>query len=117
MANRTKAVTRDGYTATQMQNYCINKIQNDLGGIAWRSNTGTAYRGKRLLRFGKVGSGDVIGFLPGGARFVSIEIKTVNDRPTDEQTEFLLRVREAGGIAFIAESIADVDAGLDAAEH
>ena len=117
MANRTKAVTRDGYTATQLQQYAINKIQNDMGGIAWRNNAGALGIGKRFVRFGRVGSGDVIGFLPHGARFVSIEIKTVNDRPTDEQTEFLLRVREAGGIAFIAESIADVDAGLDAAER
>jgi hypothetical protein len=113
MAHKPKATTRDGYTATQMQNFCINKIQNDLGGVAWRSNTGALSIGKRFVRFGRVGSGDVIGFIPPNARFISIEIKTQNDDTSAEQEEFLLRVREAGGIAFIAESIADIDAGLD----
>ena len=113
MPNRPKATTHDGYTATQLQNYCINKIQNDLGGVAWRNNVGKLRVANRFVPFGKVGSGDVIGFLPPHGRFVSIEIKTRNDRMTDEQTEFLFRVRELGGLAFIVESIADVDGGLE----
>ena len=110
--SKSKAVTTDGYTATQMQNLCINKIVA-LGGVAWRNNSGALKIGKRLVRFGKVGSGDVIGFIPPNARFVSIETKTENDDPSAEQLEFMYRVRAAGGIAFIAESIRDVDEGLE----
>ena len=113
MSKRNKATTKDGYTATQMQTYCINRIQNDLGGVAWRNNSGALGIGSRFVRFGKVGSGDVIGLLPPNGRFVNIEVKTTNDDPSAEQIEFMLRVREAGGVAFIAESIADVDAGLE----
>ena len=109
MAKR-KAVTIDGYTATQMQNLTINLIY-EIGGRAWRNNTGAAYRNQRLIKYGEVGSGDVIGFLPDGL-FISVEIKTLNDSTSAEQIEFIEQVRAVGGVAFIAAQIKDVDDAL-----
>lgn len=107
---KRKAVTLDGYTATQMQNLTINLIR-DIGGRAWRNNTGGGFRNGRLIKYGEVGSGDVIGFLPDGL-FISVEIKTLNDSTSAEQIEFIEQVRAVGGVAFIAAQIRDVDDAL-----
>src|SRR4030067_158469 len=108
--HRTRAITSDGYTATQMQNLTINLIR-DIGGRAWRNNTGGGFRNGRLIKYGEVGSGDVIGFLPDGL-FISVEIKTLNDSTSAEQIEFIEQVRAVGGVAFIAAQIKDVDDAL-----
>jgi len=41
----------------------------------WPNNTGTAYRGKALLKFGLKGSPDIIGMTRAGI-FIGIEVKT-----------------------------------------
>lgn len=54
---------------------------------------------------------DVLGILPGG-RFLGIEVKRPGNYPTPHQAAFLMRIREAGGIAFIAHSVLDVEKNL-----
>ena len=49
-------------------------------------------------------SGDLLG------RFFAIEVKSATGKPTPEQTAFLQAVVKAGGLAFVARSIADVQA-------
>jgi len=44
------------------------------------------------------------------ARALCIEVKSWDGKPTPEQTAFLASVVKAGGIAFIARSVADVQA-------
>ena len=94
----------------------------------WRNETAGAWAGKsvkvdaqgyRMLAPGSSfiyaglckGSADLIGVGLGG-RFIAIEIKAKGDRVSDIQTRFLQTVRDLGGIAFIAESVADVDREL-----
>lgn len=89
-----------------------------LRGIpCWRMNTGamlSEYRGKRrLIRFGAVGMSDIIGIIPRVGRFLAIEAKLPGKKPTPEQTAFLQAVIKAGGFAFVAHSVEDVqDHGL-----
>ncbi len=46
-------------------------------------------------------------------RFFAIEVKSAEGKPTPEQTAFLAAVVRAGGIAFLARSVKDVqDHGL-----
>jgi len=45
-------------------------------------------------------------------RFGAIEVKTPKKYPTKEQREFLEDVKRAGGFAFVARSIEDVQRGL-----
>lgn len=81
--------------------------------FAWRNNTGgrpwTDNRGSnRLFRFGKVGSGDIFLIARPTGRFVSIEVKRRGAKATPEQEDFIRRVEEAGGMAFVAYSLEDV---------
>ncbi|MCX7841236.1 MAG: VRR-NUC domain-containing protein, partial [Anaerolineae bacterium] len=68
--------------------------------------------GRRFVRFGRNGSGDVLGVLPPNGQFISVEIKTVNDRLTDKQIEWMKRVRALGGIAIVAECVSDIESVL-----
>jgi hypothetical protein len=58
------------------------------------------------------GVADILGVLPGG-RFLAIEVKRPGNNPTDSQAQFLSRVASAGGLAFVATSVGDVEANLD----
>lgn len=41
-------------------------------------------------------------------RFIGIEVKTETGRVSPEQEEFIRRINEAGGLAFVARSLDDV---------
>jgi hypothetical protein len=65
----------------------------------------------RWYRFGKVGSSDILGILPGG-KFIAVETKAPDGRLIPEQKQFLAGIREQGGMAVIARSWTDVDQAL-----
>jgi len=104
---------------------------------AFRQNTGIGWQGEierigprdiiirnaRPVHFGLIkGSSDLIGWrsikitpeMVGHkiAVFSAIECKTKTGRTTEEQQNFINRVRGAGGIAFVAREAADVAANL-----
>lgn len=64
----------------------------------WRQNN-LAVKGRKFI--GRLGVADVIGFTRAGL-FVACEVKTINDRLSDDQIKFLNEVKDAGGFAFIA---------------
>jgi hypothetical protein len=83
----------------------------------WRNNTG-AIKGQtgRLVRFGLCkGSSDIIGITPITITadmigktigvFTAIEVKTPKGKPTDEQINFIQRVKDLGGFAGVARSV------------
>lgn len=85
------------------------------GVFAWRQNQGAmkgTYSGtgkKWFLRFaGAKGISDVIGVLEPEGRFLAIEAKVKPNKPTDDQTAFLERVRECGGVGILAYDLDDV---------
>jgi hypothetical protein len=84
-----------------------------LGHRVFRNNVGFAHTSTGSpLHFGlAVGSADLIGLTSKG-RFLSIEVKTVKGRVTDEQLAWQAMIISLGGIAIIARSVADVDALL-----
>lgn len=91
---------------------CIMNYLLINGVFCWRNNTGaTTYQNsqgrKRMVRYGKVGSADILGLLKDG-RFLAIEVKRPKGKLTKHQEIFLDRVIESNGIAFVATSIDDV---------
>lgn len=54
------------------------------------------------------GTSDVLGILADG-RFLAIEVKSKKGRLTEEQKEFINRINERGGLAFVARSVEDVE--------
>ncbi|MDR0759924.1 MAG: VRR-NUC domain-containing protein [Treponema sp.] len=91
---------------------CLEYL-NLKGIFAWRNQTGAlaSSDGKRFIRFGKVGSADIIGILPGG-RFIAVECKAPNGRLSDYQLAFLTDVEHMGGVAVIARSSEDIEKAL-----
>jgi len=81
----------------------------------WRNNTGAitipnknvAYK-SRFIRFGKVGSADILGILWNG-RMLAIEVKAGKNKTTKRQQAFIDNINTAGGLGFVARSIDDVD--------
>ena len=92
---------------------------------AWRINTGAVKIERRFLRFGAVGMSDIIGILLTPValvglmhaevrcgRFLAIEVKSAKGTVTPAQQGFLDQVNAAGGRAFMARSVADVQREL-----
>ena len=84
------------------------------GFFAWNNPSGAVrIAPDRWLHFGKKGSADILGCLPGG-RFLAVEVKAHDGRLTPEQSEFLEKVRGLGGVAIVARSFRELDKALRA---
>lgn len=86
-----------------------------LGCWRIRINSGAMsgnHKGKRwFMRFNdQPGCPDVIACLEG--RFIAIEIKRPGGKLTEKQASALEAIRRAGGLAFVATGIRDVEAVL-----
>ena len=67
---------------------------------AWRNNVGM----KGGYSYGKKGSADITGILPGGRR-LEIECKAGKGRLSPEQVDFLAMITEQGGFARCVYSV------------
>lgn len=72
--------------------------------LTWRGHTvwinnNLAVKGRKFI--GRRGVSDIIGISKDG-RWVVAEVKTINDRLSDDQVQFLNDVKNAGGWAYIA---------------
>ena len=97
------------------------ELATTLGIPMWRQNTGTLrleHKGKtRLFRAGSKGAADIIGMLPGSARFLACEMKVPGRKPTDDQVAYLTRVNELGGAAWWCDNLADFRWALEHAQR
>ena len=77
--------------------------------VAWceRMNSGAVRIGGRFVRFGWPGCPDVLGQLKDG-RLLGVEVKGPAGRLRPEQTVFIGRIRDAGGVAFVARDLRDL---------
>lgn len=75
-------------------------------GHFWRSNTG-AVKTERggFLRFGEVGSPDILGILAPAGRLVAIEVKTAKGKTSTAQEAWLNEARALGAVAGVCRSI------------
>lgn len=89
---------------------CLQYLQI-LGCFVWRNNTGgyNPYSdSSRVVRYGKVGSGDLIGVTPSG-RFITVECKAGNNKQSDYQIDFQRRVEASNGVYILAYSVDDIE--------
>ncbi|MCK4625047.1 MAG: VRR-NUC domain-containing protein [Phycisphaerae bacterium] len=80
----------------------------DMDVYCWRNNSGAAGTGGKFVRFGLKGSADILGVLDPSGRFLAIECKAKGKTTTPHQDAFLVRIRQAGGIAGAVWSLADI---------
>ena len=82
---------------------CLSLL-NFLGINAWRNNTGAVKTKTGFVRYGKVGSSDIIGILPDG-RFLAVECKRPSgEKVTTLQQEFIDMINHNGGVGLIVRS-------------
>lgn len=95
---------RAGQKENIVLSQCLKYLEL-IGVYCWRNNTG-AYKMKGYyVRFGKVGSGDILGILPDG-RFLSVECKRESGGVVSpEQKEFMHNIKKNGGLALIVNSL------------
>lgn len=78
---------------------------------AWRNNVGCSKSEGRFIRYGKVGSSDIIGILPATGRWLAVETKRPKSpgqsagKLTEPQREFLDMIRDAGGVAICVDDM------------
>lgn len=89
----------------------IVKYLKAIGIFCWVSKTGAVYDPvKKIFRANSTkGISDILGLLPDDGRILCIEVKSERGRPTPEQRAFIATIRQHGGVAGIARSLADVD--------
>ena len=109
-------MTPEGYVVKSCLDYLAVR-----GIYAWRSNTGVARPERRdgsrgFVRFGHVGSADILGVMPGG-RFLGIECKAPRGNLSRHQLEFGQRVRADGGIYMVVRSVDDLIEQLQELEN
>jgi hypothetical protein len=90
---------------------CLKYLQA-RGIFHWRNNTGAVQiRPGQFTRFGKVGSSDILGILPGG-RLLCVECKAPDGRLSPEQKKFLDDVRKLGAFTAVVRGWWELDEAL-----
>jgi len=92
----------------------LKKISQGSLCRAWLNNTGTLKSGDRFIRFGLVGSADILGLLHNGI-FLAIEVKVGRDKQSEAQRNFEAMVRRFNGVYILARSVEDACEGIDRA--
>jgi hypothetical protein len=78
----------------------------------WRNSTGAVQiRPGKFMSFGKKGSSDILGILPGG-RLLCVETKAPKGRLSPEQKEFLENARELGAFTAVVRGWQELDKAL-----
>lgn len=84
------------------------KYFSTMGFDCWRNNNTSPTRKRTFI--GRYGVSDIIGyqrrkegFTMGFGFFFACEVKTKNDRLSEAQKEFLIKVNGAGGYGYVAE--------------
>jgi hypothetical protein len=95
---------------------CLTYLRVARGLVAWRNNTGARKVGSRFVRWGDVGSADILGILPGG-RLLAIECKRKGNRPTPAQVAWHQMVSDAGALVIVATSVDDLTRQLATAGY
>ena len=93
---------------SQVLNGCLRFLE--IRGIYhWRNNCGAVQIAPgRFMRFGKKGSSDILGILPGG-RLLCVECKSKTGRLSPDQKAFLEEVKALGGLAVVARDWKELD--------
>lgn len=105
-----------GRKENEVLSECLKYLQ--LSGLfVWRNNTGGVKVGSRFVRFGFVGSSDILGITRDG-RFLAVECKREKGgRLSDAQRDFLGRIRADGGIALCVSSLEELKEKLEEAQN
>ena len=84
-------ISQKHYTASELTEYALHQLTM-MGFTAWRQNN-LAVRGRKFI--GKKGMPDIIGYDSEGCA-VWCEVKTINDKISEHQIDFMTDAMHAG---------------------
>ena len=94
----------------------VNSILVKYGALPqlriWKNATGSAQVNGRYLKFGLIGSSDIIGISYRG-QFLAIECKTGSAKQSPQQILFQKMIEKFGGIYVLARKVEDVQLLVD----
>ena len=104
-------MVRRGKPEERVKAACLRYLE--MWGItAWNNPSGAVeVRSGQWLHFGKKGSADILGCLPGG-RFLAVEVKAPDGRLSPEQKQFLDGIELLGGLALVVRGWRELDMAL-----
>lgn len=76
---------------------------NQSGHFVWKNQTGAYKRNGVWIKYGKLGSGDVIGMLKTG-KFISVECKKGKDKHRRQQKNFEYLTKRMNGVYIICKT-------------
>lgn len=91
------------YTASELTKFAIGQLEF-MGFVVWRANN-IAVPGRKFI--GMRGMSDIIGYHRVGGKSVWCEVKTINDRLSKFQTDFLDFAKLSGCHTFICSQAKD----------
>jgi len=92
---------------TALVRSCISYLQAK-GIMCWRNNSGGIQKGDHFIRFGQVGSADILGVLPVTGRMLAVECKMPKGKLTEHQADWLQRAKDSGALCIVARSLDDL---------
>ena len=105
----------EGMTEHEVQQAILARLGAVPGLLVWRNNTGAVkVDGGRLVRFGALGSADVLGVSAPLGRLVALEVKSRAGRSSDLQARWGKAVADLGGVYLVVRSVDEAVAGLRA---
>ena len=111
--NVNPATKKRGNPEMQVVNEILDYLKKRGDIYAWRMNAGKVKTDKgHWFQGAPDGTADIIGLHLGTGRMVAIEVKAGTNQPTELQMEFIEMVKRAGGAAFPAWSVDQVDQRL-----
>ncbi len=112
--NIKPATKKRGNPEMQLVNEILTYLKKRGDIYAWRMNAGKVKTDKgNWFEGAPPGTSDIVGIHLGTGRMVAIEVKVGNNQPTELQMNFLEMVNRAGGVAFPAWSVEQVEQRLE----
>lgn len=111
MYHKPEAKKRTGKTPEAKVSAAIDKYLKKIGLLSLRTHAGQLRDEQgHIIYLGKRGQSDRTCCAPGGV-FIAIELKATTGL-TEAQSKYLDRVRQLGGLAIVAYSVADLRTAL-----
>ena len=98
------------YSEADLVRDCLKYLRM-RGVFAWRNNVGAMKTDERYVRFGQVGSSDILGILPYG-QLLCVECKVGKNKLSRSQRDWLERAKEAGAKTCVVYSLDELMAEI-----
>jgi len=101
---------------TQLVSSILDALAIEPGVVAWRNNNGSVRRRGGYVRFGLAkGAADIVAIVGPAGRFLALECKTAKGKQSQEQIDWALEVKFAGGLYATVRSVQEARDAVRAA--